>query len=141
MPKRTKTDQKWKYGNNCYTSCDETEDKTFATSWDDDHDQRTCEADTPSNRQRYNLLRLGPSTAYKGFRVARDAAIAVKDVAVAAKDKAVYAYNAVAPYAIAAKDRAKQVIDYINTPAEEPEEYSHIDSDGSSYVQPYDDLN
>ena len=133
---------KWKYGDYCYASCDATRDKTFASSWDDEHDQRTCEADTPSNRQRYNYLRRLPSTAYKAARVTRDAAIAVKDAAVAAKDKAVYAYNAVAPYAIAAKDRAKQVIDYINTPAEEPEEYSHIDSDGSSYVQPYDeDLN
>ena len=132
---------KWKYGDYCYASCDATRDKTFATSWDDDHDQRTCEADTPSNRQRYEYLRLLPSTAYKGYRVGRDTAIAVKDAAVAAKDKAVAAYNAVAPYVVAGRDRAKQVIDYINSPAEEAEEYSHLDSDGSSYVEPYDDLN
>jgi hypothetical protein len=73
-PNELEPTKKWKYGNNCYTSCDETDEKTFPVSWDDDHDQRTCEADTPSNRRRYNLLRLGPSTVYKGFRVARDTA-------------------------------------------------------------------
>ena len=148
---------KWKYGDYCYASCDNTRDKTFAASWDDEHDQRTCEADTPSNRQRYNYLRRVPSTVYKAVRVGRDTAIAVKDAAVAARDRAIDAYNVAAPYAVAAKDRAidaynvaapyavaardkaKQVIDYINSPAEEDEEYSHLDSDGSSYVEPYDD--
>ncbi len=115
---------KWKYGDYCYASCDATRDKTFATSWDDDHDQRTCEADTPSNRQRYNLLRRVPSTAYKAARVGRDAAIAAKDAAISAKNAAVNAYNVAAPYAVdaynvaapyavAAKDRAVDAYNYV----------------------------
>jgi hypothetical protein len=103
---------KWKYGDNCYASCDATRDKTFPVSWDDDHDQRTCEADTPSNRQRYNYLRRLPSTAYKGYRVGRDAAVAVKDAAVAAKDTAVSAFNYAAPYAVAAKDTAVSAFNF-----------------------------
>jgi hypothetical protein len=63
---------KWKYGDNCYESCEHTSDKTFPASWNDDHGQRRCEADTPENRRRYNLL-LPASTAYKGYRVAKDA--------------------------------------------------------------------
>ncbi len=98
--------KQWKYGDNCYESCDATRDDTFPVSWDDEHDQRRCEADTPENRRRYNLLVLPASTAYKGYRVGRDAAVAVKDAAVAAKDTAVSAYNIAAPYAVAAKDRA-----------------------------------
>lgn len=127
--------KQWKYGDNCYESCDATSDDTFPVSWDDEHDQRRCEADTPENRRRYNLLVLPASTAYKGYRVGRDAAVYAKDTAVsayntaapyaaaaastaskgyrvgrdaaiAAKDTAVSAYHTAAPYAVAAKDAA-----------------------------------
>ncbi len=112
-PNASEPRQKWKYGDNCYVGCDGTKDKTFEVSYDDDHDQRTCEADTPQNRRRYNYLRALPSAAFKAARVTGNAAIAVKDGAIAAKDKAVYAYNVAAPYAVAAKDKAAAAFNYM----------------------------
>lgn len=82
----------WKYGDNCYESCEHTSDKTFPASWDDGHDQRRCEADTPENRRRYNLL-LPASTAYKGYRVAKDAYGKTVDAAHWAAPKVAAAYN------------------------------------------------
>ncbi len=72
-PNETEPDKKWKYGDKCFKSCKDTAENTFPVSWDDDHDQRMCEIDTPSNRRRYYLTRFGPSAAYKALRIGKDA--------------------------------------------------------------------
>ena len=131
-PNSLEPEFKWKYGDNCYKSCQDTRDKTFRASWDDEHDQRTCEADTPQNRRRYNLTRLAPSTAYKGYRVGRDAAssvynaaVVVKDAVVAGKNKAVSAYNAAAPYVVAGKDAAVESVRMADFMIAPPIEWRH----------------
>ncbi len=90
-PNETQPDLKWKYGAECFKDCSETPEKTFPISWDDDHAQRTCEADTTENRARYYATHFPLSTAYKAARVGTKAAIAaapyVRDGAIKVAEK------------------------------------------------------